>query len=158
VRLRLFMPARYQDEGMAFQYPENWTIEDEDTLAGSRAVTVNSPGGGFWSAAVFPPLTDPHQLAALILDAMKEEYEGLEVETIRENLAGQDLSGYDLSFFFLDLTNTAQIRWVQCYNAVYTIFCQAEDREFERIARIFQAMTYSLLTEAAGGNHFSAEP
>ena len=59
------------------------------------------------------------------------------------------MSGYDLNFFFLDLTNTAQIRWAQCEEAVYAIFCQAEDHEYERVGRIFQAMTVSLLTESS---------
>ncbi|MBN2578655.1 MAG: hypothetical protein JXB10_06655 [Pirellulales bacterium] len=140
------MPAKYQNGGIAFQYPENWTLED-DVLAGNRAVTVSSPGGGFWSAAVLSRLTDPYKLAASILETMKTEYEGLEVEEIQEHVAGQELSGYDLNFFFLDLTNTAHIRWTRCNDAVYAIFCQAEDREYEQIARVFQAMTVSLLTE-----------
>jgi hypothetical protein len=143
------MPAKYQNGAIAFQYPENWVLEEDGLLAETPAVTVNSPGGGFWSVVAAPLSADPLNLIASILDAMKQEYEGLEVETVQENLAGQELSGYDLNFFCLDLTNTAQIRWAQCNGVVYTIFCQAEDREFERVARIFQAMTYSLLTEAA---------
>jgi hypothetical protein len=141
------MPAKYQNGAIAFQYPENWILEDDGLLGGNPAVTVNSPGGGFWSAAAIPLPADPLQLAASILDAMKQEYEDLEAETIRESLAGRELAGYDMNFFCLDLTNTAQIRWIRCNNAIYTIFCQAEDREFDRVACIFQAMTYSLLTE-----------
>jgi hypothetical protein len=141
------MPATYYCKGISFKYPDNWTIEESNSLEGNRTVTVNSPGGGFWSTSRLPRLTDPQKLAASILETMKGEYENLEVEEVQENFAGHNLSGYDMNFFFLDLTNTAQIRWVQCNNAVYTIFCQAEDREYERIARIFQAMTFSLLTE-----------
>jgi hypothetical protein len=141
------MPARYQEGGIAFQYPENWTLEEDDAPAGNRVVTVNSPGGGFWTAAVHPGWTDPQQLMTAILRAMKEEYQSLEVEEIQENCAGQEMTGYDMNFFFLDLTNTAQIRWLRRRDAIYTIFCQAEDREYDRIQRIFQAMTHSLLTE-----------
>jgi hypothetical protein len=144
------MPAKYQNGAIAFQYPENWTLEDDGLLGGNPAVTVSSPGGGFWSAAAIPLPADPVQLAASILDAMKQEYEGLESELIQENLADRALSGYDMNFFCLDLTNTAQLRWTRGNNAIYTIFCQAEDREFARLAPVFQAMTYSLLTEAIG--------
>jgi len=141
------MPAKYRGGGIVFQYPENWTLEEDEALAGNRVVTVNSPGGGFWTAAIHPHLADPQQLMSSILGAMEEEYQSLEVEEIREDLAGQEMTGYNLNFFFLDLTNTAQIRWLRCNDAIYTIFCQAEDQEYDRIQRIFQAMTYSLLTE-----------
>ncbi len=63
----------------------------------------------------------------------------------RRFCAGRSLVGYDLNFFFLDLTNTARIRCVGTERATYTVFCQAEDREFERIEPVFRAMTTSLL-------------
>jgi hypothetical protein len=76
---------------------------------------------------------------------MKKEYQDLEVQQINESLAGRKMTGYDLRFFLFDFTNTAQIRSLKCNQATYTIFCQAEDREFEQIQRVFQAMTVSLL-------------
>ncbi|MGD0381874.1 MAG: hypothetical protein ABSA77_00035 [Thermoguttaceae bacterium] len=76
---------------------------------------------------------------------MKNEYQNLEVQQINETLAGRKMTGYDLNFFLFDFTNTAQIRSLKCNQATYTIFCQAEDREFEQIQRVFQAMTISLL-------------
>jgi hypothetical protein len=139
------MPATFEKLGISFQYPENWTLDEQDALAGRKSVTVYSPGGAFWSVAVHPKGADPAALARDACDAMRQEYEGLEAEEAQETIAGHDLLGYDLRFFYLDLTNTAGIRSLRAGRTAYTIFYQAEDREFERVRRVFEAMTTSLL-------------
>ena len=139
------MPGKYEDLGISFQYPDNWTLDEEDIAEGRQSVTVYSPDGAFWSVAVHPVAADPGQLIEAAVNAMKEEYEGIEVEDSREVLEGHELTGCKLNFFFLDLTSTAKIRCLKTPLAVYSIFCQGEDREFERIGRVFQAMTRSLL-------------
>ncbi len=145
------MPAKYEKLGIAFQYPENWTLDEEDAISGRGSVTVYSPGGGFWTVALHPESADPSKLAQAAVDAMKGEYEGLEVEEAREDLAGHELSGFDLNFFYLDLTNTARIRSFRGDNGTYTIFWQAEDRELANIQRVFEAMTISLLANVSNG-------
>ncbi|MGO8753260.1 MAG: hypothetical protein ACLQNE_45565 [Thermoguttaceae bacterium] len=139
------MPAEFKKMGIAFQYPENWTLDEEDAVAGNQSVTVHTPGGGLWSVSVHPRSMDPAQLATAALDAMKDEYEGLEVEEARETIAGHELAGYDFNFFYLDLTNTAAVRCIRTHRATYSIFVEAEDREFDRVRRVFEAMTTSLL-------------
>jgi len=139
------MPAKFQKLGISFQYPDNWTLDEEDAGAGHKSVTVYSPGGAFWSVAIHPRSANLAQLAKAAADAMTEEYEELEAEHVREELAGHELLGYDLNFYCLDLTNTAQIRCLKTPHRAYSIFCQAEDREFERVKTVFRAMTISLL-------------
>src|SRR3972149_11323699 len=139
------MPAHFQRPGISFLYPENWTLDEEDTTQGHQSVTVYSPGGGFWFVAVHHGSTDPLKLAIAALETMKQEYQSLEVEEIHETLVGHKMIGFDLNFFLLDFTNTAQIRSLRHNQATYTIFCQAEDRDFEQNQRVFQAMTISLL-------------
>ncbi len=141
------MPARFEKLGMVFQYPDNWTLDEEDARAGRDSVTVYSPGGGFWSVAVHPPYADPADLATAALDAMKQEYAGLEADPVSETVAGHELVGYDLNFYYLDLTNSAEIRCLRTHQASYSIFCQAEDREFSEIQTVFEAMAASLLNE-----------
>ncbi len=104
------MPARFDKLGISFQYPDNWTLDDSDALLGRKSVTVYSPGGGFWTVAIHSGAADPSKLAAAVLDAMKKEYPGLEIDEAFERLAGHDMIGYDLAFYYLDLINTALIR------------------------------------------------
>ncbi len=139
------MPLKFEKLGISFQYPDNWTLDEEDALVGRRSVTVYSPGGAFWSVAAHPRSADPARLAKAAVEAMKQEYEGLEAQETRQALAGRELIGYDLNFYYLDLTNTAQIRCLRTQRTTYTVFCQAEDREFDRIELVFQAITASLL-------------
>ena len=140
------MPAKFEKLGISFQYPDNWTLDEEEAASGNRSVTVYSPGGAFWSVALHPRGADPTKLAKAAVDAMTEEYKELDVEGARETLAGHLMVGYDLSFYYLDLINTARIRCVKTAEGACSVFCQGEDREFDQIEPVFRAMTASLLS------------
>jgi hypothetical protein len=84
------MAAVYDKLGIRFQYPENWTLDEKDALEGEESVTVYSPGGAFWSVVVHPRYRDPGDLAKAALEAMQQEYEGLESEPVEETVAGHD--------------------------------------------------------------------
>ena len=144
------MPCQFNRLGISFQYPENWTLDEEETLAGKRSVTVYSPGGAFWSVSVHPRSADPARLAKAVVKAMTAEYEDLDSEAAQETVGGRSLVGYDLTFFFLDFTNTAAIRCVQTERATLVVFCQAEDHEYDAVRRVFLAMTTSLLDGGSG--------
>jgi len=139
------MPAIFEGLGVQFQYPENWRLDDSDALLGRKSVTVYSPGGAFWTVAVHSGPADPAKLAGTIVDTMRQVYEGLEAEEVSETIAGHEVAGFDLSFFCLDLTNTAQIRGFHLGNTTYTIFCQADDMEFKQARLVFLAMSTSLV-------------
>ena len=139
------MPHEYSKLGISFLYPENWALDEEEARLGHRSVTVYSPGGAFWTVTIHPRGTDPARLSRAAVKAIREEYEDVDNEAIQENVAGRELVGYNLSFFYLDLTNTACVRCVRTKQATYTLFCQAEDREFEQIRSVFLAMTTSFL-------------
>ena len=109
-------------------------------------MTVYSPGGAFWSVAIQPGTAEPAKLAVAVVDAMKQEYQGLKAQEIEETVAGHKLVGYDLAFYCLDLTNTAQVRSLRVSHTTYTVYCQAEDREYEYVKRVFEAMTVTLLS------------
>lgn len=147
------MPREFKKLGISFQYPDNWELDEGDTRQRQRSVTVYSPGAAFWTVAAHPRGTDPAKLARAVVKAMREEYEGLEYEEIQETVAGHELVGYDLSFFFLDLTNTARVRSLRTELATYTVFCQAEDRELGQVGPVFLAMTTSLLNNLQRSTH-----
>jgi hypothetical protein len=141
------MPAKFERLGIAFQYPDNWTLDDTDAVAGRRSVTVYSPGGAFWTVAIHPRSADPVQLVQAVVATIREEYKEIEMDEARETVLGHELIGYDLSFYYLDFVNSAQVRGLRTATATYTVYYQGEDREFDRIQQVFQAMTVSLLKE-----------
>ena len=140
------MPQAYQHFGIRFQYPDNWTLDEEEAVAGNRSVAVYSPEGGFWSVAVHPPKTPRQPLLDTVSATMREEYDNLDAEQVTEIVAGHKLTGYDFNFYCLDLTNTAHVRTIDLPEAVLLVFCQAEDREYAEIGPVFEAMTRSLLS------------
>ncbi|HID78261.1 MAG TPA: hypothetical protein EYP56_19985 [Planctomycetaceae bacterium] len=139
------MPATYNKLGITFQYPENWTLDEEDALTGQQSVTVYSPGGAFWSISIHPRSADPQRLARAAVEAMRQEYADVDAEAADERIAGREMIGYDLNFFYLDLTNTAMVRSLRTARATYVIFSQAEDREFQRVEMVFRAITTSFV-------------
>jgi len=110
-------------------------------------VKVQSPSSALEGLLVgchaYVSRSSPNGQAAL--DAMRKEYAGLEAEPVDETIAGHNLIGFDLNFFYLDLTNTAAIRSLRVEGTTYTIFFQAEDGEYREIGLVFAAMTVSLL-------------
>jgi hypothetical protein len=141
------MPAVYEKMGIRFLYPDNWTLDEQDALSGDNAsVTVYSPEGAFWSIVLHPRSTDPRELTKAALDVMKKEYEDCEAEPVTETVAGQEMSGFDINFYCLDLTNTALIRGFRTPEFTFVILSQAEDREFSKVQLVFKAITASLLS------------
>jgi hypothetical protein len=132
--------------GVRFLYPDNWVLDEEDTPGGNPSVTVQSPGGAFWSLAIHSPTTDPDELAQAALKALKAEYQDSESEAVTERIGDRSIDGYDFHFFYLDFVNTAIVRGFRTPNASCLVLCQAEDREFDELGVVFRAITTSLLS------------
>jgi len=137
--------VQFNRYGMAFEYPDGWSVDTDDAQGGRSAVTVYSPEGGFWSVSGHAPGGPPAELAEAVVRQMRAEYADLDAEPATDEVAGLVLSGFDLNFYCLDLTNTAQVRTLETPAAVWLILCQAEDREWDRIAPVFAAMTASFV-------------
>ena len=49
------MPTRYQKQGLSFEYPDKWEVEEDDVSNDNLSVTVYSPAGGaFWTVTCQP--------------------------------------------------------------------------------------------------------
>jgi hypothetical protein len=138
--------VRFNRFGLSFQYPDNWSVDVSDAAGRHAAVSVHSPGGGFWSVSGHAAGGPPDELARAVVAQMQAEYRDLDAERATDEVRGHELAGYDLNFYCLDLTNTAQIRTVKAGDAVYLLLCQAEDREWDVIAPVFAAMTASFVS------------
>lgn len=141
------MSAVYENFGLSFMYPENWQLSDEsgEVDAGAKTVTVNSPGGGFWTVAVYEPAEDPQSLADQFRVTMEGEYEGLEAQPMEETIGKATATGYDMDFYCLDFVVSARVRALRVGKRTFVLSCQAESREFDQVAPVFEAMNYSLL-------------
>jgi hypothetical protein len=135
--------------GISFLYPDNWDLDDEETDGRHGSVAIYSPTGAFVSIGVHPRVIKPLDLAKGAVDGILEEYGEVDVEEAQQMVSGRELVGYDLNFFCMDFTSTATVRCLRTHSATYSVFCQAEDKDFERLARVFDAVTASLLGSIA---------
>jgi hypothetical protein len=139
------MPALFDQPGLRFAYPENWRIEPAEESGGLRSVSVLAPGTAYWTVTIYPAASSPDSLVRAAVAAMQDEYRELETEEVSETYAGREMAGCDMRFQYLDLTNTASIRWFRQMDSLYVIMWQAEDGEYDAQSPVFEAMTFSLL-------------
>lgn len=139
------MTARYEKLGVQFRYPANWQITDEDAVSWPRTVSLQSPGGGFWSLMVYrSDDTDPSELTEEVLSTMRKEYDGLEASEILEQFEDVNATGYDMHFHCLDFVVNARVLGVRVGQQILLMIWQAEDRDFEQLEPVFRAITTSL--------------
>lgn len=146
------MPAVFDKLGIRFVYPDNWRLDESEALGGAATVTVYSPGGSFWAVSLHSVDTPPAELVATTVKALRETYDELDAEDVSDEVAGHRLTGADVNFYCLDLTNTALVRAFETKRFNGLILCQADDREFAEIEPVFRAMTHSLLQETKSGS------
>lgn len=141
------MPRIFDELGLRFVYPDNWELESQDSDL-AQVVTVASPDGPFWCVSVLPPDAGLAEAAQAMLAGLRAEYDNLDSEAVVDEVLDHELLGYDVNFFCLDLTSTAQIRSFQTPKATYTVLWQAEDRDLEEVEPVFSAITTSLVQKA----------
>jgi len=139
------MSAIYDNFGIRFPYPENWQLNDGHDPNWPESVSLQSPSGAFWSVTIHPASSDVEELTSVVIDALREEYEDLEVESVSESVAGTPVTGYDLRFYCLDLLVEGRLRSFHKGSRTLLVLCQAEDREFDKVEPVFRAITHALL-------------
>ncbi len=138
------MPAVYDKHGVRFMYPENWRVTDEVAGGSHHEVSLQTPGGGFWSLHVYAQPAEPEAVTEEVVKSMRQEYDSLEAQTASETIADEQAVGYDMDFFCLDLLVTARARAFLHDAKTFLILYQAENREFDEVEPVFRAITASL--------------
>ncbi|TWU23626.1 hypothetical protein [Bythopirellula polymerisocia] len=139
------MPATFDKLGICFEYPENWSVEIQEDTPGNEQVVLSSSHTAFWQLSKQPAETELEPLFDEALAALRAEYQEMDVEPTEEILEGHLIVGYTVNFFLLDLTNTCWIKGIETPEANFLLIAQAEDREFEEVHRVFEAMLASVL-------------
>ena len=143
----------YNKHGYTFVYPENWELDESEMNdeAGTGSISLTAPGGEFWVLMARPAGFDPTKLADDALETMVKEYRDIEYSPTSRNIAGYLLTGYEMNFFFLDLTSSAMVLTYTDASRTFAVFWQCGDQlvvtpdqpfDYEDV---FEAMTTSLL-------------
>lgn len=163
------MPTPFQSNGLRFLYPDNWTIVERSADAGGVGVTLEFPGGGFFSVEQVTDPRDDDSLLAALVDSLKEGYQDAEHEPIpaddfdlsplsprrgdpaavgTEALAGP---AAEVRFYYLDLLVIARLMLLHLGPSRYVVQTQAESRDFDRNVPVFQALLKQIRENHFGG-------
>ena len=137
------MAATFEEEGIRFQYPENWRLEREDTEEG-WTVSLQSPGTAFLMLTLRTDAPTCDSMTEAALNALKEEYPELEAEEGVGSLAGQPAVGHDIQFFSLDLTNTCWTRVFYTSRGTVLVLCQTSDLDPGANEQVLRAICKSM--------------
>lgn len=121
----------FDRDGVAFRYPENWTLDAEDGGDG-WTVTLSSPETAFLLVSLRPDADDPQQVADEALAALKAEYAQLDAAGVVESLAGLPAVGHDIDFLTLD---AAVVCWTRCIDTTAgPLLVMGQTSEYDRAA------------------------
>lgn len=137
------MLKSYEGDGLKFQYPSTWTLENEENENG-WGITIQSPGTAFILIVCDQGMPDSEELADATLQALKNDYPGLEFDPVIEDLCGQPSVGHNIQFFSLDLGNSCKTRCVYSQVGTILILSQVSDLEIEKYGPAMQALSFSL--------------
>ena len=149
------MPGNFEGFGIAFLYPDSWTLESDSD---AKSVSIESPEGAFFTVTRFENSIDVDTAIERGVSAMRQEYDEVENEALVKNFAGLRLEGSLLRFIYLDLIVASQLLAIVHGGATYLVQIQAEDRDHERLGPVFDAMLTSLCQHLAGSHANSATP
>jgi hypothetical protein len=140
------MAERFENNGICFQYPENWRLEREESETG-WTVLLQSPDTAFFLLSLDEDCPDSDRVANTALEALREDYPDLEADECVDSLAGQPAVGHDIRFTSLDLTNTCWTRSFYCAEGTVLVMCQLNDLELEQHEPVLRAICASLELE-----------
>lgn len=137
----------FNESGVHFEYPDNWTLERQDDGEGHWTVTVQSPGTAFLLVALRDSDTTPSEMADATLETLNEEYPGVEAEDVVETFAGQPAIGHSAHFFSMDMTVTAWTRAFSCAEGTVLVLGQLADFEEDEAEPEMKMMAQSFRVE-----------
>ncbi len=139
------MSGIFDDEGIRFAYPPDWEVQVEPD--GSRTtITLNAPDGvAFALVSIDDDCPEPDAIADEALEAMRQEYPGLDAVATEDTIDGHLAVGHDLEFMTLDATNACSIRCFRTPRRTVLIFGQWSDLEGDEPAEQVETLRRSLI-------------
>jgi hypothetical protein len=141
------MFKEFSQDGLSFSYPEDWTLEREDTTAG-WTVTLQSPGTAFAVVSLDSDLErTTEEVALAALETLKQDYPKLEATAAVDTVAGELAIGHDIEFITLDATITC---WTRCFYGmagVVLVLCQVSGMDEADYEPALRAICASMRSE-----------
>jgi hypothetical protein len=135
----------HQAIGIECLYPDNWKVQDNSSDQDTPGFLIESPDAAFFAVTKFPWTCSPREVLDKASESLTAEYEELEVESIESDLSVTDSKAIEVRFFILDMLVVAKLRAFSLNHQTYLVEQQAEDREYQKIEAVFDAMIETLI-------------
>ena len=139
------MPATHQAIGIQCTYPKNWTLIEDQNHEQAEGFTLESPGAAFFSISRFSAEPPPEEVLQQACKAILKEYRECEVEPVDNDLTIEDCSSVEINFFLMDMLVSGRLRAFNTDGFTYLIEQQAEDRQYEQLEPVFEAMLQTVI-------------
>ena len=133
------MPELFDQNGVQFYYPDNWTVSEEASQE-ATTITLETPKTGFMNFVVYDKYASPQQLIDNVLQSLEQEYENVEYEPNPE----LEEVAYEVFFYCMNMVVSAVVQaWREESRSIVVLY-QAESREFDEMRSVFEAIVFSL--------------
>jgi hypothetical protein len=132
-------------------YPENWILEEFEMDTAIGSIQLSNDDGAFWLLKKYPFGTNPDEIAQEAVTTMQEEYDDMEVHRFDQILFDKSITGFEMTFFYLDLMNLAKVLCFEQDALTFAVFWQTgnqliiHDEEAVPVERVLEAITFSLI-------------
>ncbi len=134
----------YDDHGVRFEYPKDWALEVTEDGALATVDLQHPEGVAFVLVSVDLTCPDSGEVADSVLETMREEYPDLDADPTEEIVDDRFISGYDVQFLSLDLSNTARIRCFRTLHRTILVFGQWTDILDTEISDLPESIIHSI--------------
>lgn len=145
------MTKVYQGLGLSCMYPENWSLSEETAPSGATTgFMLESPTSAFMMVNEYPWNVAPreavdHAREAMVAEYPEAEFEPFEPKLLIQGEPIQDCRAGDIRFYYLDLMVISRLISFTVGKKTYLVQIQAEDRDFDKLEQVFEAMLVSML-------------
>jgi hypothetical protein len=137
--------ATYEGHGVKCSYPSTWNVQEDDTSDESNGFLIESRDAAFFAVSIFPWSDAPREVLERAAKTLEGEYEECEIEWIDSDLSVRDSRAIEVRFFLLDMLVVAKLRAFSLAHQTFLLEQQAEDREYQKVEAVFDAMTETLI-------------
>ncbi|MDR1483725.1 MAG: hypothetical protein LBT09_02760 [Planctomycetaceae bacterium] len=149
----------YDKHNVYICYPDNWEFCEAGMNRVDGTIQISNGDGAFWMLKKYPAGQNPDEIADEALEAMRSEYQDMEVERVDKVMYEKYVTGFEMTFFYLDLMNEARVLTFDTGKLTYAIFWQTgnqliihADKEITT-DQVLDAITISFLRGKLNNNH-----
>ena len=131
---------------IAYSYPAGWALK-QDTNNGFSRVSLSGPDGALQTLTLYSAGMNPAQLAASLLDGMKQKFPDATATPLTGTIGGFPAQGYTMKFTYMGVPMTSTILAFCGGPFCFTLYTQAADEDWSNLQPAFDVLKSTLVVQ-----------